>query len=385
MAKKLKILHTTTRLVRGGGVENNIFHSIDKLYTEFEFHLACGVDFQANPFEYHKEVRIIICKDLVHNIRIIKDLKAMYFFYKLIKTEKYDIVHTHETKASFITKLAAWLAGCPYIIYGLHGVTFNDPMSSLKRNFFISLEKLTIGASDFIVAVSQDCIYHYHKNNIGKKIPNQVVRSGIEIEDFVKKASFTEEEKAKVRANYSISPTDLVITNVGRFSFSKAQRYTIESFARLKQHFSNIKLVLVGEGELLDECKALAKKLGVEKEVVFTGYTGKVGEVLSVTDVFMFTSLREGLPRVVVEASLMKIPVVAFEVEGIREVITDQESGFVVKQYDTEALTKEASKLLESESLRKKFGEKAYAHVRSQWDANVMASELRKIYQTQPR
>jgi glycosyltransferase involved in cell wall biosynthesis len=381
----IKILHTTTRLVRGGGVENNIFHSIDKLYKEYEFHLASGVDFQVNPFENRKEVKIIICKDLVHQINIIRDLKALYFFYRLIKKEKYDIVHTHETKASFITRLAAWLAGCKYIIYGLHGVTFNDPMSSLKRNFFIYLEKFTVGVSDRIVAVSEDVIYHYHKNNIGRAIPFKVVRSGIEIEDFVKKASFTSEDKAKLRARYNIGSEDLVISNVGRFSFSKAQRYTIESFARLKKDIKNIKLVLVGEGELLKECETLASSLGVKDDVIFTGYTGKVGEVLSITDVFMFTSLREGLPRVVVEASLMKIPVVAFEVEGIREIITDKVSGFIVKQYDTDTLTSNAKKLLEDGPLRREFGEAAYAHVKSQWDANIMADELRKIYNRPPR
>lgn len=382
MEKKLKILHTTTRLVRGGGVENNIFHSIDKLYREFEFHLASGADFQTNPFENNEAVKIIVCKDLLHKIHPLKDLKALYFFYRLIRRERYDIVHTHETKASFITRLAAWLAGCPYIIYGLHGVTFNDPMSRAKRNFFIALEKFTVGVSDLIISVSRDCIYHYHKNNIGRDIPFKVVRSGIEIEEFVGQAAFDMEQKARLRAGMGIAPDDLVITNVGRFSFSKAQRYTIESFARIKKEIRNSKLILAGEGELLGECKRMAEKLDISDDVIFTGYTGKVGEILSVTDLFMFTSLREGLPRVIVEASLMKIPVAAFEVEGIREVIADGTSGYIVNQYDVEALTERAVKLLQNPELRREFGERAFQHVQSEWDANVMAQELRRIYLT---
>src|SRR3954470_4057880 len=154
----IKILHTTTRLVRGGGVENNIFHSIDKLYKEFEFHLASGVDFQVNPFENRKEVKIIICKNLIHRIHPVKDLQALYFFYKLIKKEKYDIVHTHETKASLITRLAAYLAGCNYTIYGLHGITFNDPMSKLKRKIYILLERWTVGVCNLVVGVSKEVI-----------------------------------------------------------------------------------------------------------------------------------------------------------------------------------------------------------------------------------
>jgi glycosyltransferase involved in cell wall biosynthesis len=378
--KKLKILHTTTRLVRGGGVENNIYYTIEKLKDEFDFHLASGIDFQVNPFEKDSSIKIIICKDLINKINPIKDLKALIFFYKLIKREKYDIVHTHETKASFITKLAAWLAGCRYIIYGLHGVTFNDPMSKLKRKFYISLEKYTIGVSDLIVSVSDEVMYHYHKNNIGKKIPYTVVRSGIELSDFFSKAQLSEKQKSSVREELGLKADDIVITNVGRFSFSKAQRYTIESFARLKKEFSKIKLVFVGEGELLEECKLLVKKLNIEKDVIFAGYRANVAEILTITDMFMFTSLREGLPRVTVEASLMKVPIVAFEVEGIREVITHESSGFIVKQYDVEALTFFAQKLLSDSNLRKEFTERSYQHVVKNWDSNLMAVQLREVY-----
>jgi glycosyltransferase involved in cell wall biosynthesis len=379
--KKLKILHTTTRLVRGGGVENNIYYTIEKLKGEFEFHLASGIDFQVNPFEKDPSIKIIICKDLINKISPLKDLKALLFFYKLIKREKYDIVHTHETKASFITKLAAWLAGCKYIIYGLHGVTFNDPMSNLKRKFYIALEKYTIGVSDIIVSVSEDVMYHYHKNNIGKKIPYKVVRSGIELSDFFAKAQLTEEQKGQVKKELGLSSGDIVITNVGRFSFSKAQRYTIESFAVLKKEFPALKLVFVGEGELLEECKQLAKKLDIASSVVFAGYRGNVAEILAITDLFMFTSLREGLPRVTVEASLMKVPIVAFEVEGIREVITNEHSGYIVKQYDVEALTFCARKLLTDTNLRKEFTQNAYNHVIKNWDSNLMAIQLREVYE----
>lgn len=233
--KKLKILHTTTRLVRGGGVENNIYYTIEKLKDEFEFHLASGVDFQVNPFEKDPSIKIIICEDLINKISPWKDLKALYFFYKLIKKENYDIVHTHETKASFITKLAAWLAGCKYIIYGLHGVTFNDPMSSLKRKFYIALEKYTIGVSDIIVSVSEDVMYHYHKNNIGRKIPFKVVRSGIELSDFFSKAALSEVKKDEIRSQLGLTKLDCVITNVGRFSFQRLNGIQLNLLQRLKK------------------------------------------------------------------------------------------------------------------------------------------------------
>ncbi|MCS6824410.1 MAG: glycosyltransferase [Cytophagaceae bacterium] len=378
--KKLKILHTTTRLVRGGGVENNIYHSISQLHEEYEFHLACGADFQENPFEHFDDVKVIICPYLINKIDPIRDLQALWFFYRLIRKEKYDIVHTHETKASFITKLAAWLAHCPYIIYGLHGVTFNDPMSKLKRKFYIWLEKITIGVSDCIVAVGNDTIHHYHKNNIGKNIPYYIVRSGMDVESFVSKQLNSEEKKNELKRRLSISHDDFVLINVGRFSFSKAQRYTIQCFAEVKKEIPQAKLLLIGEGELLEECKRLAHTLHISHDVIFVGYSSDVAGYLSISDVFVFTSLREGLPRVIVEAALMKVPVAAFDVEGIKEIIEHEKSGYIVAQYDVRALTFYVKKLLKEADTRKKFSEIAFHHVKAEWDCKQMAMKLRDIY-----
>lgn len=377
---KLKILHTTTRLMRGGGVENNIFHTIDQLKNDYDFILSSGAEMQVNPFANDIKVKVIVCKNLINKIHPLHDLRALIFYYRLIKKEKIDVIHTHETKASFITKFAAWMAGCPYIIYGLHGVTFNDPMSKFKRNFYIFLEKITIGVSDFIVAVSNDVMWHYHHNKIGKKIPYTVVRSGIDLDDFFAHAHLDEERNA-MKAKLGINPDTKVICNVGRFSFSKAQRYTIECFAKLKQDFPNSKLVFIGEGELLDDCKKQAAELGLQDDVIFGGYQKDVPLYLAISDLFLFTSLREGLPRVIVEAALMKVPVAAFEVEGIREVIENNISGIIVPQYDVQALYKGAKKILGDKKMADEFALKAYEHVKHEWDAKKMAEELRRVYQ----
>lgn len=378
--RKLKILHTTTRLVRGGGVENNIYHTIAQLKNEYDFILSSGVDTQENPFEDDPKVKVIVCKDLIHKIHPWYDLKALLFYYRLIKREKIDIIHTHETKASFITKLSAWLARCPYIIYGLHGVTFNDPMSNLKRKFLIFLEKATIGASDFIVSVSHDTIRHYHINNIGKKIPYTVVRSGIDLKKFFALTHVEETDQEDLKKKLAIGTNTKVVCNVGRFSFSKAQWYTIQCFAKLKKDFPDSKLIFIGEGELLNECRQLVKDLGIANDVLFEGYQKNVPLYLSISDLFLFTSLREGLPRVVVEAALMKVPVAAFEVEGIREVIEHNTSGIIVSQYDVEGLYEGAKRILSDEKLANCFRAKAFHHVEHEWDAAKMGDDLRRVY-----
>jgi glycosyltransferase involved in cell wall biosynthesis len=379
--RKKKILHTTTRIVTSGGAEKNIYYTIAQLRDQFEFHLSCGVEYNDPSFNKFPDVKVIICPYLVNRVSFLNDLKALWFYYRLIKKEKYDIVHTHETKASFITKLAAWLAGCPYIIYGLHGVVFNDPMHIMRRRFYVTLERLTIHCADLIVAVGSNTIEAYHQKNIGKNISYEIVRSGINFEDYLQKGILPEDEKAAFRASLGLASEDIIMINVGRFSYSKAQRYAIDAFALLHKKYPALKLLLIGEGELLDECKELANRLSLdEKSILFMGYQKDIPRFLAISDLFIFTSLREGLPRVIVEASLLKVPVVTFVVEGAAEVLEHEKTGFIVPQKDVGALVEYAEKLVLNPALRAEFGQLAQQHVMQHWDMHLMAIQLTDIY-----
>ncbi len=379
--RKLKVLHTTTRLVLGGGVEKNIYHTIQNLQDEFEFHLSCGAECHDDLFKQLPQLRLIICNHLVNTIHPLKDLKALWFYYRLIKKEKYDIVHTHETKASFITKLAAWLAGCPYIIYGLHGVTFNDPMSRLKRKFYIGLEKLTIGCANLVVSVGQNTIDAYHQEKIGLKIPYTIIRSGIDTQAYLRETLQSETERQAFRQKLSIAPNDIILINVGRFSFSKAQRYAIEAFSVLQQKHPQLKMLLVGEGELLEECRKLSVRLNIpSSSIQFLGYRKDIPALLSASDIFLFTSLREGLPRVLVEASLLQLPIATFDVEGAAEIIENGKTGFISPALDIEKLIFNTEQLILSPEVRMHFGQSSRLRVIQEWDMHRMADRIRETY-----
>ncbi len=379
MSKKLKILHTMTWLAPGGGVDKNVYHTIDGLQEEYDFHLAVGHEIYHNDFQHIPGLKMFVSKDLGRTLSPIKDLKSLWWFYKLIKREKYDIVHTHETKASLLSRVAAWMAGCPYIIYGLHGVTFNDPLSKLRRNIYIWIEKLTIWMCHYIVSVSQDNITIYHENGIGKKLPYKVAYSGIDTQHFTNNEP-TEAGKKDLRKSIGIQPDDFVIINIGRFSFSKAQRYTIEAFSKIKQEVPNAKLLFVGDGELIEECKQQVKDLGLEEDVIFYGFSLDIVPLLYISNLMMLTSLREGLPRVVVESGLCKVATVAFEVEGIREIILPQYHDFIVPQYDIDQLVEKSLILVRNEALRKQYSLDELAHAKSNWDYSRMTDDLRLLY-----
>jgi len=379
--QKPKVLHTLTWLAPGGGVDISVAKTIDLLSDKYEFHLVHGRVVNENVLTKMKGLKRIVCRSMYREIKPLSDLRALWWLYRHIKKEGYDIVHTHEAKASVLTRLAAKWAGVPIIIFGLEGVTYNDPMSNWRRNFYIWVERLTIGTNDMIVAVGQETIDAYHNEGIGNHIPYKVIYAGVEMDPFVKDVLSEDEREAK-RQELGYKADDVVWINVGRFSSSKAQRYSIEALAKVSLEVPEVKLLLIGEGECMDDCKALAAELGVADKVQFYGYSTEVPALLQAADLFVMTSLREGLPRVVVEASMAKLPTCTFQVEGVREVITDAKNGYIVASPDVDALAQKLTQLSRNGALRLQFGQAAYDFCHERWDADKTIGELDEIYKS---
>jgi len=370
-----------TWLAPGGGVDISVAKTIEKLRDKYEFHVLHGRVVNENVLTEMKDLKRIVCKPMLREIRPLRDMYALWWIYRHIKKEGYDIVHTHEAKASVLTRLAAKWAGVPSIIFGLEGVTYNDPMPNWRRKFYIWVETLSIGANDFVIAVGQETIDDYHREGIGNHIPYKVIFSGVEMDPFVRNAIGTDERLAK-RRELGYSDEDVVWINVGRFSESKAQRYAIEALAKVILEVPSAKLLLVGAGECMEDCKKLALELGVADKVQFYGYSDEVPVLLQSADLFVMTSMREGLPRVVVEAGLAKLPTCTFQVEGVREVISDGENGYIVPSKDVAALSQKLIQLSRNAPLRKQFGQSAFEFCRERWDADKTIGEIDEIYKS---
>jgi glycosyltransferase involved in cell wall biosynthesis len=368
-----------TWLAPGGGADLNVFLTIRDLNPDFEFHLAVGHEIHENPFKDIPGLTIHVCPWLDRPIRPLKDLIAFFWFWRLIQREQFDVVHTHESKAGIISRVAARFAGCPLVIFGLHGVPFNDPTSKLGRWLFLAAEGLTMWAADRIVAVSREALGHYHAQNLGRDLPYDVVYSGVELARFVD--ADLNRLRGETRDEFGIPADATVLLNIGRFSVAKAQRYTIESFARLRATRPDLKLVLVGEGPELENCRSLCRDLGVDGDVIFAGYQADIVKMYALADVNVLTSMIEGLPRVVVEASLCKLPTACFDVPGVKEVIRDGVSGDVVASADVDALTDRIGVLLALPDERKVKGRRAFERASDLWDHRKMVADLRAIYE----
>ena len=377
---KPRILRTMTWLAPGGGVDEQVKLSILGLSDEFEFHLLTGREIQNQDFHKIPGLKIYVCKWMVPNFNPIMDLLALVWIKRFLRTNRFDLVHTHETKSSFLTRLAFSKKMLTPLIYGIHGVVFNDPRSNLGNKIYEFLERSTIGKADQLIAVSQDVKSEYLVRNIGTDMPWEIIYSGVDVAKFVSSQPAT--NSAILRSTLGISDKDLVLINIGRFSSSKNQKDTINAFHKLCDLNPQISLwlILVGEGPEKSNCESLVENLGLSEKVNFVGFQKNIEEYLAISDMNVITSLREGLPRVVVEASLVGIPTVGYQVEGISEIVSDQKSGLVVPQGDLEALVIGIDELVTNEVKRKEFGIFAREIALSNWSHESMNNRILALY-----
>jgi glycosyltransferase involved in cell wall biosynthesis len=346
--------------------------------ASYDFHLVVGPEIHQNDFENNPSLTIHICPYLIRAISPWHDFLALLWLAKLIRRERYDVIHTHETKASLLTRLAARIARVGPVIYGLHGVSFNDPLSSWRRQFYVWVEKFTIGAADFIVSVSRDAIQQYHERGIGREIPSEIIYSGVDLREFDPTLGL--EEATALRRSVGADDDDVLLINVGRFSRAKDQRSTIDAFARVLSKKPSALLLLVGEGGERSLCEQQARSLKVDHRVRFLGFRNDIPQLMEIADIHVLTSLREGLPRVAVEASLAKVPTVAFEVDGVHEIVHDGESGYITPSGDVEMLTERIVDLVVSVDLRRRMGQRAFEHATAHWDHHMMLRQLDSVY-----
>ena len=371
MVEKIKVVHIITLLELGGAQENTLYtcEHLDK--NKFDVILICGkggiLDAQT------KNIKTYFVKELIREICPLYDLLAFIKIYKILKKEKPDIVHTHSSKAGIIGRWAVYCAKVPVIIHTFHGFGFNDEQNYFIRIIYILAERLTAKITDKLVAVSYENISKGLKNKIGNELQYTMIRSGIKLQDYQIKIDVEKKKKEFAIINEN------VVGMIACFKKQKAPLDFIKTAKLVCAEKSDAKFILVGDGVLRKRIETEIKKLNLEKNVILTGWRKDSNEIIKIFDVFVLTSLWEGLPRVIVESMAAGIPVVATYIDGTREIVQEGLTGFVVNPHETEKMAERILRLLNNADLRKKFSEEAKKRVQ-EFDINLMVSQQEKLY-----
>ena len=185
-----------------------------------------------------------------------------------------------------------------------------------------------------------------------------VVRSGIDLRKF-DGLKDTED----LRKEFGIARDAPLVGNVAALAPHKDQTCLLEAARRVVDAFPGVRFLIVGEGPLEVALREHRARLGLEREVIFTGFRRDVGAILRMLDVFVLSSYLEGLGTSVLDAMLVGLPIVATRVGGIPEAVEDGENGLLVPPRSPEALSEAICRLLEDRAMRERLGRRGKTRV----------------------
>ncbi len=374
-----KIAHIIT-LLEFGGAQQNTLYTVNHLgRAEFTPILIAGRGaYLDRDVPADSTARTYLIGYLRRSINPVYDLCAFIKIYLLIKREKPVIVHTHSSKAGILGRWAAWCARVPVIIHTYHGFSFHRYQNFLVHRLYTFIERLTALITDRIICVSSENIEYALFKKIGKKSQYHLIRSGITIAAFRAGSPAPD----SVKKDLHIPQGNRVITMTACF---KQQKNCID-FVRTaeilltKSPVQTLTFLLIGEGKLRYAIEKEIIRRGVEKHFILPGWHRDIPGILRITDIFVLTSLWEGLPRAVVEALSAGVPVVANAVDGVREVVRNNFNGYTVKPLDVTTMAEHLNRILTQPPLRATLSRNASTSIGTEFDIDHMVSQQEQLY-----
>lgn len=333
------VVHIITLLEWGGAQENTLYTVGELDPARYERSLLSGRGGMLDPAaEKIAGCRFRRVDSLVREIRPLRDLRALASLTVLLREEKRRIrgapliVHTHSSKAGILGRAAARAAGADVIIHSLHGFGFHDGQPPAVTKFFVGLERVSSRWTDMFVAVSEENIRLGVREKIFPRDRCRLIRSGFDT------GRFTSGSREEGRRLLDIPGDVPVVGTVAVFKPQKAPHDFVEVARRVAAEVPNAWFVMVGDGELRPEVERALAKASLDVRFRMTGWRREIPDLLRAFDVFLLTSRWEGLPKVVPQALISGVPVVATAVDGTREIVDDGKDGFLCPPGDVEGL-----------------------------------------------
>ncbi len=377
----MKICHVITRLIVGGAQENTVSTCIGLRKLGHDVDLVIGPQTGPEGSLYDQAkgagVPIIVVEELRRAPNPLHDLRACGALRKLFVGKRYDVVHTHSGKAGFIGRIAAKVARVPIIVHTIHGPSFYEYQNPIGNWIFRWAEQVAGECTTQFVSVADAMTEQYLAAGIGR--PNQYVtiHSGMNIDAFL-----GARRDDSLRESLGISTDDLVVGKIARLFRLKGHEFLFEAAPRIVAAVPNVKFLLVGDGIYRERFERLVAEMNLRNHFVFAGLVppSEIPRYVASMDLLVHLSLREGLPRALPQALACGKPVVAFDVDGAREVCIDGETGLLVRARDVNGLANAVIQLLQDKKLANRMAAQGRTLVQERFSEERMVRQLDELY-----
>lgn len=324
-----------------------------KYVTECE---RLGIKTHSIPFARHS---------LSGSLKCLPQLKA------LLKTGKYDIVHTHTETGGLLLKLACGVKGKSKFVYTPHGMSFWKGSSLKSQLVYKPLERWICSGMDMNLGMNKEEVAYLEKWN--KRTAAYVHGIGLD----VKCMQQPKRSRNEVRNEFALASGEKLIVSIGELDDNKNHITVIRALARLGR--KDFKYVVCGVGPNKDKLQSEAQCLGLQDNVILAGYRSDIPDVLNAADIFVFPSFHEGMPVSALEAISCGLPIIASEIRGNVDIIQDGDNGYLFAPSDVDTLTQKIALLMDDEELRIAMGEKNRV-LAQDFSLENVTNELKEIY-----
>jgi glycosyltransferase involved in cell wall biosynthesis len=324
-------------------------------------------------------------KELVRPVAPLRDLRALWAIYCVLRRWKPDIVHTHMAKAGTIGRLA----GVAYnwtsvgrrrarLIHTYHGHVFEGYFNALSTRLFLLVERWLARRSDVLISIShnieKDLLYTYRLGN-----PQQVrvIPLGFDLDRLLRLST---SDRFAARRSLSIAEDAIVVATVGRLTAIKQQNLFLQMAERLARQSSQFVFLIVGDGELRGDLERQMNDRGIQSRTRFLGWRRDLETIYGATDIFVLTSRNEGTPVALIEAMAAGVASVSTDVGGVRDVITSPETGLIVPAGNVAALAAAVTELAHDAARRQSLGRQARESVRRRFEAKRLIGDIAGLY-----
>lgn len=365
------IVHIITRFIRGGADENTLFTCNGQAELGREVHLITGYYHPDMVAKLDSRIRWLYLPSLVRHPSV-DDVRCVFALTRLLRRIRPFIVHTHESKAGILGRLAARICKVPIVVHGVHILPFVNA-SPVKRALYLGLEKIVAPVTDGYVSVSEEMQRICIAAGLGAADRHSWVPSGMSTEQY--------------RNAARIAPADILPSADGRTigliaGHLEKRKQISELITALGAYRDrhDWTLLVAGEGP---EQAALAKQIadaGLNEHVILLGYRTDLPNLLASADVVLHAAGNEGLPRVVIQATLAGKPVVSPALPGIDKVVADGRNGLLNSIDDFETLARNFIALVNDPEKRRIMSNAARAVDLSPWTINTMVTRISEAY-----
>lgn len=367
---RIKVLHVITRL-QGGAGGNTLLSAVGMDPGRYEVWIAGGPGGELWDRARAAGVRTVEIREFRH-VLTPKDILVLWRLVCLVRRERFTIVHTHSAKGGFLGRLAAWLCRTPVVVHTFHGLSFHDRMPRTRHMVYRCLERATRRCAHRFLAVAPRVARQVVEEHLALPGSVLVVPSAVELERVPD--GFDPVAPHALGAPSGVT----LIGTVGRIDAQKAPLDFVRMAATVQAKFPDTAFVMIGDGPLDEDVRRLAAELGIE--VTLAGHRPDAAELVAALDIFVITSLYEGLGRALTEALAAARPVVATAVNGVPDLVEHGATGLLAEPDDPQGLATAVGWLLENPEDAAQMGRQGRERVRGSFAPEAMCASLDACY-----